>query len=400
MRRVTLFDLFAVQVCFTSPHPERLLNWILRKNVAVWRICRDENWVSFRILPFRKRVFRSFRDQLTAEETWEESPCGLLHLVSLFRRRLGFFLGLTFLSLSLFCSTLVLWSVDVEGNVSIPDYVIRDQLVQYGLVPGRRLDRISARELALLFQSEHSEYVYVGINVIGTRAKVEIRERDAEPEKPPSYEGASNQVARTYGRIVRYEVLSGQVAVRRGDYVTEGALLISGVHETVNGTFSPVRAAGRVFAETQREFSVRIPLEESKTVYDPKEKTQKSYEILGLSLTFPPFAKSDDRAAKVLESCEEVRFFGHVLPILVRERLFLKSREKKEVIEVDRAEKLAYDKYEQYKRGTFGESDEILSENVSVRSDGQGVLLTAELRVIENICREAPFRFTTDSGKS
>ena len=72
----------------------------------------------------------------------------------------------------------------------------------------------------------------------------------------------------------------------------------------------------------------------------------------------------------------------------------LTSKQKKEAIKVDRAEKLAYDKYVQFKRDTFAESDEILSENVIVTSSEEGVTLTAELAAVENICREAPFRFT------
>ena len=99
----------------------------------------------------------------------------------------------------------------------------------------------------------------------------------------------------------------------------------------------------------------------------------------------------------MLEFAEPLTLFGYELPVIERERLFLVPVEKKTVINVDRAEKLAYDKYEQFKRGTFAESDEILSENLSVTTDENGVTLTAQIVAVENICREAPFRFTSEN---
>ncbi|MBQ3075170.1 MAG: sporulation protein YqfD, partial [Clostridia bacterium] len=128
--------------------------------------------------------------------------------------------------------------------------------------------------------------------------------------------------------------------------------------------------------------------------YEGDENKQVSYEVLGLSLSFPPFSTAPKKGERVLEFAEPLCFFGYRLPVVVREKIFLNSVEKKEEIEVDRAEKLAYDKYEQFKRDTFAESDEILWENVTLSTDEQGVTLTAELSAIEDICREVPFRFT------
>lgn len=393
MNHFSFFDLFALEICFSSPKPQRLMNEILHRNIPVWGIKNGNGFVSFRILPLRKRYFRSFRKTLSEEEVWVEKPCGLLHLLILFRKRFGFFAGVLFLVLTIFYSTDYLWGVDVVGNDQISSLQIRSQLESYGLVPGKKLSDIQPKQIALHFDTEHPEFDYVGINVVGTRARVEVREHKAEPEPFAGYEGSSNLVARIYGKIVRYEVLSGQIAVNRGDLVTQGALLISGVRETKNGSFYPVRAAGRVFAETKREFSVTIPFEEVSQVYSPKAKAKKSYEILGVS--FPPLAKKTG-GEKVLEFAEPLTLFGYELPVIERERLFVVSVEKKTVINVDRAEKLAYDKYEQFKRGTFAESDEILSENFSVTADEKGVTLTAEIFAVENICQEAPFRFTVE----
>lgn len=394
MREPSAYDAFALEIRFFSPAPQRLLNEILHRNIPVWGIEHREGFVSFFILPPRKKLFSSFCEHLLPGERWEETPRGLLHLLVLFRKRIGFFAGLLVLVLSLFLSTRFLWGIDVRGNAAVPAHRICEQLAEYGLSPGKRLSKLNDDEIALRFAIDHEEYLYVGINVVGTRAKVEIREREDVKEEAPSYEGSSNLVARTYGRVVRYEVLSGQIEVKKGDYVTEGTLLIGGIRETKNGSFYSVRAAGRVFAETERSFSVTVPLEQVERVYEEEEISRKTYEILGFSLTMSNFSGTLEEKAEMLELVEPLQLFGYDLPVVVRERIFLKSHEKKAVIKVDRAEKLAYDKYEQFKRDTFAEGDEILSENVSVSADEKGVTLTAELLAVENICREAPFRFT------
>ena len=397
MKGHSLFDAFSLKIRFTSRTPQRLLNEILRKNIPVWGMENGDDFVSFHILPQRKKYFKRFKETLTEEEAWEEIPWGILHLLSLFRKRIGFFIGILFLILSLFFSTRFLWGIKIHGNAEIPAYKIRRELAEYGLCEGKLLSRLDPKDIALRFDVGHDEYVYVGINIVGTCAKVEIRERDYTKEPVPDYEGAVNQVARIYGRVVRYEVLSGQIAVKKGDFVREGDLLISGIRETKSGSFYPVKAYGRVFAETNRSFTVTVPLEETFRFYGEEEKKEKYLEILGFSIPLTPFGKKESEGARVLEITDSVELFGYELPVTLRERIFLEPSEKKEGIEVDRAEKLAYDKYVQFKRGIFAESDEILSENVTVTADEKGVTLTAELTAVENICREAPFRFTVHS---
>lgn len=394
MKYFGIFDTFSIKIRFTSPSPQRLLNEILRKNIPVWGMENGENFVSFHILPHRKKHFASFKEALREGEAWEEIPWGILHLLNLFRKRIGFFIGLIFLSFSLLFSTRFLWGIKIYGNTETPSYKIREQLAEYGLCEGKPLSSLDAKDIALRFDVGHEEYVYVGINIVGTCAKVEIREREYVKEPVPSYEGAVNQVARIYGKVVRFEVLSGQIAVKKGDFVREGDLLISGIRETKSGSFYPVKAVGRVFAETSRSFSVTVPLEETVRIYGEDERKEKYLQILGFSVPLSPFGKKKNGEEVMLEITDSVTLFGYELPALIRERIFLKPSEKKEGIKVDRAEKLAYDRYVQFKRGIFAESDEILAENVTVSTDENGVTLTAELTAVENICREAPFRFT------
>jgi len=237
---------------------------------------------------------------------------------------------------------------------------------------------------------KNPEFSFLSVNLIGTVARIEVRERE-QVEKTKPEEQLSNQVAKIAGKIVRYEVLAGEIQVKIGESVPQGTLLISGVRENKSGGFTALNARGRVFAETSRCFRETIPLKQVETLYTGREKTRDSYEILGIlfgnvSDSDPPFSSFE-----CLEITEDVSLFGKELPITKKSLVFMETREKNEVVTVDRAKILAYDKYEEYKRDIFAFDDEILEENVTFSQSENAVTITAEILAIENICTEKPF---------
>ena len=378
------------RILFVSSDPERILNYILEKNIPVWNIKREEGGVSFSLFPFFWSLFRDFQGRLSPEERLEKREGGTLRLRKLFGKRWGFLAGLALFAVSLYFSTFFVWGIEISGNSAVPVETIREELSQAGLRPGALFSRLDLDEIALRYQIRDKRFLYVNCNPVGTKVYVEVRERDAV-DKTPAEDISSNLVAKTYGTVMRYEVLSGQIEVKKGDLVPQGALLISGVKETKNGSFYTVRAQGRVFAETVRTFEEKVLYEQTETVFTGRESARKSYEILGLRIPIPSLSNGNYAHFRKVVTTQDVSFFGLSLPVREREEVFLETGEKKEVIDVDRAEKLAYDKYEEFKRDTFAEGDEILEETASFSYDETGVTLTVSLRAVENICREEPF---------
>ncbi len=380
------------RVRFVSDCPERILIFTMKQNIPIWGTTRFEGGVFFSIRPWDKGRFRPF--SFLEGESVEYQSQGMMHLLCLFYRRFGFFAGAFLLFCSLFLSTQFLWGVEIYGEETLSKKELSRQLSEFGLAVGTPLSRIDAKDLAMRYQISRSDLVYVNINVVGTKAYVEVRER-ATTEKIAQEEGYSNLVAEIYGKVVRYEVLSGQIEVKKGEDITEGRLLISGVKETKHGTFYPVRAKGRVFAKTVRDFETTVPFEMEEEVFTGREKVKRSLEILGLTLPLPTVGEGSESRCKTMEIKEQITIFGYTLPIVLREVYFLETQVKKEGIKLDRAEELAYDKYEEFKRGTFAEGDEILSENVEITKTENALTLTASIEAVEDICKEQTFLYTS-----
>jgi similar to stage IV sporulation protein len=94
---------------------------------------------------------------------------------------------------------------------------------------------------------------------------VEIRERVPTPAREPLQ--PANLVAECEGVIAEMEIYSGVPAVTVGQAVRQGDLLVSGVYDSQSLGWRVTRAAGRIVARTQRDFTVEIPLTISEKVY-------------------------------------------------------------------------------------------------------------------------------------
>lgn len=378
---------------FSSSVPERLLQVALRKNVPVFAIRRSgDREITLCVMLYRERHLKDFFANLRPGEGFRRESVGLPAFVFRHRKRAGFAAGAALTAAALALSVRFLWGVEVAGNSTIPDPVIREALAACGVEPGVRISEMDRMRAEADFLIANPEFSYVSVNVTGTLARVEVREREKQ-EDPVSYEGASNLVSSCGGRVVRYEVFSGQAAVRPGEDITEGQLLISGVAESKSGAFRTVRAAGRVFVETRREFEAWIPLTREERIYTGKERAQNAYSLLGFDLSFQ---KEDCPFAEYTESAEEERMtvFGLGLPVIRKSRVFRECVTVQSEINIDRAENLSYDRYETWKREVLPADTEILEEEVEVLREPDGVRLKAALRLVENAVREAPFEVT------
>ena len=377
------------RLTYSSSEPEAYLEALHRMNVPLWGIRKQEDSLSFSLSPRHLHLAKALVPK-GKESGLETKAEGILVWWERFGKRLGLFVGLAlFCTLSLL-STLFVWSVEVEGNALFSDREIRARLSEMGLRPGVLLSRVDTRNFSLAFQVENKEFSHASLNLIGTRAILTVRERE-QKEMREEETGDANLVAAIHGKILRYEVLAGQTAVKRGDLVQKGDLLISGVVERSNGAFTTTRARGRVLAQTERSFSVTIPLEEVESVFTGRENEKRSYQILGLSLASPLFDTSPYESFSTVETQEEVTLFGRTLPILCITRRYLEKEEKSQRLTVDRAEDLAYDKYEEYKGENLLPGYEILAEDFHFSCTEDSVTLEVSLVLIEDIARCSPF---------
>lgn len=176
------------------------------------------------------------------------------------RRRVGLLVALGIVLAAAVFSSSFVWDVRVEGNETIPAVAVEEALAGAGLHIGSRWRGIDTTATEARVLSGAPQIAWVHINRRGTVAYVRIAERQSPPAAP-SRRGTANIVASEDAVIEEVRVRAGYAAVKAGETVRAGDLLVSGLLPDGSLVFADAEVRGRVEAE----ISVFVPRTDVRT---------------------------------------------------------------------------------------------------------------------------------------
>ena len=287
MKRLMNFLRGVVELTVTGLFPERLLNLCAQNGVEFWGV----EWLEGGVLRLttRRRTLKRLLELAPRAgcQVQVSGSRGLPDFLLRFRTRYAFLVGMALaLCAVAFLSRFVL-TIEVTGNEQVPTAVILSQLRQLGVRPGvygPGLDRQQIAQEALLNLEELS---WMGINLHGTRLEVIVREAVESPERIDE-SGYYDVVAEADGIVTHVEAELGDAAVKEGDTVLAGEVLISGLvtleppkYSDQPNRYYQTHARGRVWARTWRTLTASIPMEATVKDYTGEEKSAWSLTVLG-----------------------------------------------------------------------------------------------------------------------
>jgi len=233
---------------------ERFINLAIAKGIYFWDIERI-NYTTIRAgvgLGGYKQL-RKIRKKVNCRVSiLEKRGCPfLLHRV--FKRKALLAGGITAVLIMYFLTSFV-WVVEVEGTEKVSEERIIRELESFGLKPGAFKYFLDTGEMETKLLIEMDQLVWAGINIMGTRAVVDVVER-TDPPALIDKDVPCNIVAKKDGIINNIFVYQGQAEVKEGSTVKAGQLLINGVVEEPGGSARIVHAMGRVEARTWYQMS-------------------------------------------------------------------------------------------------------------------------------------------------
>ncbi len=252
-----------VTFLITGAFPEKLINLCMRNNLPVWGIRHLPQGIEASTLAGHYARLRPMARQ-TGTKVRIKSKSGLWVYRHRYRRRKGFAAGFFCALLALLIATQFVWRVDINGCETIPEAELRETLAELGVRPGAFSCRIDAHVLQQELRLIDERIAWIAINIVGSTAQIELRERAKPPELLDPDDKIGNIVAACDGQIRYMEVYEGQSVVKIGDTVSAGDVIVSGIMEDQYGNRQFKYARARVLAHTYEDNEVLVPLRQPK----------------------------------------------------------------------------------------------------------------------------------------
>ena len=310
------------------------------------------------------------------------APILLLRLL----KRPGILSGLLLFSVFTVLSQRVIWKIDVVGNDTLEYDEVCEMLSEQGVRIGAPKSALNVDKITNRILISTDKVSWMSINIDGTLATVEIREALPSPAAEPPI--CSNVVATENGVIVGFDNVRGNLAVRVGDAVSKGDLLIGGVYGAEGEATRFVRSAGSVFARVNRELELDIPLVYSQKVYTGRQKVQKSLIFFEKEVKFFGNSGNSYASCDTIDKVEYFNFFGlGNLPIGIRTVTYLEYDNCDSILSEDAARAEAKRALWEHFSRVSGNADLVKSE-LDIAIEENVCRIRAKIESIENIARE------------
>lgn len=242
----------------TGSFVERFLNLVARRGLPVWDIVRaGESEVVLSTTPagFRRMRQAAYRAGVRIQV---QEKRGLPFRLQRVKHRNALFAGLLLFLLLTVASTQFLWDITLEGCEELEPRYVLEVLEGLGVKKGACIRGLALEDIHIQARLDIQELSFIAINIRGTTADIQVRERISTPELL-SPTGVRDLVAAQDGQIERMEVYNGLAMVRVGDTVQKGDLLVSGAFTTTSDQLHTVAADARITLRTWKTGRIEAP---------------------------------------------------------------------------------------------------------------------------------------------
>lgn len=339
-----------VEFCAEGGFPERFINLCKIHGISLWNVKNDgvKVYACTTEADFKRLSLPAENSGMTLELIKIK---GLKNFLKRHKWRCGAAFGIVMAFAFWFFMSGFIWEVEVLATDGVNVEHFTESLAELGIKVGARKSKIDIIDVQNQLMNEYKELLWVSVNIFGGKAQIEmsefVKQKEIIDTKTPV-----NLVASKKGRIVLVKGYRGVNAVKEGDNVTEGSLLISGVGLNADGSEYFVHAKGEIYAKTENT---------QKRTCNKKEKREISFENNGryflyvFSLKMPLGLKTEG------DFLTESRIFlesrGTVLPFgLIREDNFKTQKKTVEYTEEEAKLQLLLEAVEE-KREQYNSAD-------------------------------------------
>lgn len=372
-----------VRFAVVGDYPERLLNLLSVHSITAWNILRCGGRVEANVLIKDYKKIRTVRRQ-SGCRVHCRARYGAPFFAKKYQKRMGAAVGVLLFALLLWFLSSRVWNIEVKGNRRTDAAVILNACREIGIFEGASRRSIDPKQARLKLALALPDIAWASVNMEGSVVTVEISETktiDKEDNEAPS-----NFKAAKDGVIRAIEVTQGAVAVRVGDGVVQGDMLVSGVMEYADGSSAFVPSRGRIMAETKCEMEYFAPFAQTKEVVAKKPEIKRVLHLFSLKIPLYIGSVQGDYEREIRE--KKIQYGSRYAPVYLTEGRFYKKTKVDYRLDADAALVFAQAELEKREKSEFTDKEiEILemAEESEVRADG--VWVKRSYKCLENIAK-------------
>jgi len=362
---------------------ERFINMAISNGIYIWDIKKlSYTSISAKIgLENFSRMREIVKRTDSSIEIREKR--GLPFLLKNLKRHKIFTASVLMLVIGIYIMCSYIWMIEVTGTKAVEPKVIMEIINQEGLKEGIRKAKIDKHAIENKILIKLPQLSWVGIQVRGTKATVEVVEKRQEPEMI-SKTDACDIIAAKSGIVHKILVLNGDGAVKDGATVKKGQVLVTGTIVRENTETRYVHSLAQVTARTWYEDAEEMDLQQIEFKDTGRKTTHYMLKILDKELGFKKVAPYSEYN-EVREEKNIISFGDYIFPVKLISTRYNELVKVPKTLTADQAKKRCEERLNERLKLQLSENAVVLDKKIDYYVEKKSVKAKISVEILEEI---------------
>lgn len=373
-----------IRVSIEGYYIERFINICTNKKITIWNLKRDKNvklYFNVGIHDFKEtaKIARKLKCHIKIEK-----KRGIPFILHRYKKRKIFAFLVVLIFVLITISSKFIWNIDIKEEEGKKLDGIFEDVVDAGLSTGMIKSKINTKEIINKVRLKRQDIAWMGIELKGTNAIVNIVKADSKPDIIDETEYCSI-VSDKDGIITKINAQNGTANVKVGDTVNVGTTLINGWLEGKYTGIRYVHAKGEIEAKVWHTKNIFVPYSTTE-----KRDTGDFEKFYSLKLNnFEINFKKGVPKFKIYDTIEEEKkfrlFSDFYLPISVKKVTYKEQVEVKKTYDINQAKDIGIRQLQQELDKEIENKEAIINKNINTYEKENGLEVYVTYEVLEKI---------------
>lgn len=363
---------------------ERFINICISKKILLWNMKREKSTILYANIGIQdykklKNIAKKTKTRINIQ-----SKKGMPFLLHRYRKRKIFVGLLAIIFIALFMMSKFIWNIEIKGNTRISKTEIMEELNKNGLKIGTYKRKLNANSVINKVRLDRGDIAWIGIDIEGTNAIVEIKETSEAPELIDENEYC-NIVSNKEGMITKINVQNGTAVVKEGDIVKEGDTLVLGYLE---GKYTGIRYVhAKADIEAKIWYSKKEKVFLKQQIQVPTGATEQKYtlNINNFKINFYKTLSKFENYDTINENKKLMLFSNFYLPIELIKQTNCEYKYEEKIYTEEELTQITQEKIEKELEEEIVQTENIINKQTNIYPNEDYIEVEVIYEVLENI---------------